>query len=185
MSQTKAIVPKILYVDDDSDDCIFLIESFAAKSLTHLVCASDGEEAIKYLNSGKDDLPSLIILDLNMPRKDGKQTLKHIKSDPQLAKIPVVILVFNNNCLAFEYHEQKYRWDGNVVAEANDFTASDFALAAKALGATGMRVTNRQELSDALAKGIAADHPCVIDVIIDREAFPPVTNFDAVLEREL
>ncbi|WP_332812669.1 thiamine pyrophosphate-binding protein [Sphingomonas sp.] len=100
-------------------------------------------------------------------------------------KIPVVILVFNNNGLAFEYHEQKYRWNGNVVAEANDFTASDFALAAKALGATGLRATNRQELSTALAKGIASDHPCVIDVVIDREAFPPVTNFDAVFEREL
>lgn len=100
-------------------------------------------------------------------------------------KIPALILVFNNNGLAFEYHEQKYRWNGNVVAEANDFTASDFALAAKALGATGLRATNRDELNRALARGIAADHPCVIDIVVDREAFPPVTNFDAVLEREL
>lgn len=100
-------------------------------------------------------------------------------------KIPALILVFNNNGLAFEYHEQKYRWNGNVVAEANDFTASDFALAAKALGATGLRATNRDELNRALAHGVAADHPCVIDIVIDREAFPPVTNFDAVLEREL
>ncbi len=100
-------------------------------------------------------------------------------------KIPALILVFNNNGLAFEYHEQKYRWNGNVVAEANDFTASDFALAAKALGATGLRATNRAELSQALAQGISADHPCVIDIVIDREAFPPVTNFDAVIEREL
>jgi acetolactate synthase-1/2/3 large subunit len=100
-------------------------------------------------------------------------------------RIPVVIVVFNNNGLAFEYHEQKYRWNGNVVSEANDFSACDFALAAQALGAMGLKAATRQEFAKALAKAIASDRPCVIDVAIDREAFPPVTNFDAVFEREL
>jgi acetolactate synthase I/II/III large subunit len=100
-------------------------------------------------------------------------------------KIPVVIVVFNNSSLAFEYHEQKYRWNGNVVAEANDFTTSDFALAAQALGAKGARARTREEFAAALGKALASDHPFVIDVIIDKEAFPPVTNFDAHFERAL
>ena len=90
----KAIHPKILYVDDDNDDCIFLAESFAAlNTSTDLVCASGGEEAITYLSSvSADALPSLIILDLNMPKWDGRQTLCYIKAHPSLADIPVVIL---------------------------------------------------------------------------------------------
>jgi CheY-like chemotaxis protein len=84
----------ILYVDDDSDDCIFLKTSIEdAGSKADVVCASDGEEAVKYLNSvPSESLPSLIVLDLNMPRWDGKKTLAYLKSNPQLANIPVVIL---------------------------------------------------------------------------------------------
>lgn len=86
--------PKILYIDDDSDDCIFLAESFAAANTsTDIICASGGEEAITYLNSiDTDALPSLIILDLNMPKLDGRQTLSYFKAHPHLANIPVVIL---------------------------------------------------------------------------------------------
>lgn len=100
-------------------------------------------------------------------------------------KLPVVVLVLNNNGLAFEYHEQKYRWNGNVVPEANDFGAADYAAVARALGADGRNVATREELDAALAAALSSDRPCVIDIAIDREAFPPVTNFDAVLERKL
>ena len=121
MSQTKASIPKILYVDDDSDDCIFLMESFASAMNTDLVCAANGEEAIQYLNEEMDTLPSLIILDLNMPRKDGKQTLKHLKSDPHLAEIPVVILSTSQNQIdkevctrlgAASYLEKPFHYEG-------------------------------------------------------------------------
>lgn len=100
-------------------------------------------------------------------------------------KIPVIVLVLNNDGLAFEYHEQKYRWNGNVVAEANDFGKADYAAVARALGADGHRVTTREQLDAALAAAMKSDRPCVLDVAIDREAFPPVTNFEAVLERKL
>jgi acetolactate synthase-1/2/3 large subunit len=100
-------------------------------------------------------------------------------------KIPVTIIVFNNSSLAFEYHEQKYRWNGNVVSEANDFTTSDFATVAEGLGAMGLRARSRADFDKALRTALASDRPCVIDATIDREAFPPVTNFDAVLQREL
>lgn len=100
-------------------------------------------------------------------------------------KQPVVIIVMNNSALAFEYHEQKYRWNGNVVAEANDFGRVDFAAAGIALGARGARAANREEFAAAMALAMKAIDPFVIDVVIDKEAFPPVTNFDAVMERKL
>ena len=121
VSQT--IHPKILYVDDDSDDCSFLAESFAAANTsTDLVCASGGEEAITYLNSiSTEALPSLIILDLNMPKWDGRQTLGYIKSHPSLSNIPVVILSTSSNktdkevCArlgAISYLQKPYYYEG-------------------------------------------------------------------------
>jgi CheY-like chemotaxis protein len=115
--------PKILYVDDDSDDCIFLSESLAAANTpTDLVFASGGEEAIKYLNSiSQDALPSLIILDLNMPKWDGRQTLCYIKAHPSLSGIPVVILSTSDNksdqevCTrlgAISYLQKPYYFEG-------------------------------------------------------------------------
>jgi acetolactate synthase I/II/III large subunit len=100
-------------------------------------------------------------------------------------KSPLVIVVMDNLSLAFEYHEQKYRWNGNVVPEANDFTAVDFALAAKALGANGLTATNRDSLRAAVKTALEADWPTVIHALVDKEAFPPVTNFDAVMERRI
>lgn len=100
-------------------------------------------------------------------------------------RLPVVVMVLNNDCLAFEYHEQKYRWQGNVIAEANDFTRVDYAKAAQALGARGARVDTPAALPGVLAEAMASAEPYVIDVAIDREAYPPVTNFDAHMERSL
>jgi len=100
-------------------------------------------------------------------------------------RLPVVILILNNDCLAFEYHEQKYRWNGNVIAEANDFTRVDYARAAEALGAVGRRVATLDALRAALETAMRTEVPFVLDVAVDKEAFPPVTNFDAHLKRSL
>jgi CheY-like chemotaxis protein len=114
---------KVLYVDDDNDDCLLLSESFAATtSDARLVCAPGGQEAINYLNSVHDEhLPSLIILDLNMPRWDGRQTLSYIKSHPEYASIPVVILSTSESKLdkevckrlgAASYLRKPFHYDG-------------------------------------------------------------------------
>ena len=114
---------KILYVDDDSDDCYFFGLSLSeAVNNADLVCATNGEEAIRYLNSvTSTELPSLIILDLNMPRLDGRQTLNYIKTQPHLAGIPVIILSTSENvrdkddCAllgASSYFKKPYRFDG-------------------------------------------------------------------------
>lgn len=94
----KATAKKILYVDDDNDDHIFLKQFLASSSLNTLVVdAYDGDEAIRYLNTADTAaLPSLIVLDLNMPKRNGYEILKYLKTSP-FANIPVVILSTSNN----------------------------------------------------------------------------------------
>lgn len=84
--------------DDDDDD--FLLTQKALKQsklLNMLIRVKDGEELIDYLlqqgeYEGKDiERPGVILLDLNMPRKDGREALKEIKSNPRLSEIPVVV----------------------------------------------------------------------------------------------
>lgn len=98
--KTATATSRILYADDDSDDRNFLSESLAANGFqADLVYANDGEEAIDYLKvaNQQNNLPSLIVLDLNMPRRDGKETLSYLKANPQFAGIPVVILSTSGN----------------------------------------------------------------------------------------
>jgi two-component system response regulator len=90
----------ILMADDDEDDRLLTREALEeSKVLNDLRCVEDGVELINYLRrQGKyADVdaypwPGLILLDLNMPRKDGRETLKELKADPELKAIPVVIL---------------------------------------------------------------------------------------------
>lgn len=90
----------ILMADDDEDDRLLTREALEeSKVLNNLRCVEDGVELINYLKrQGKyADIdaypwPGLILLDLNMPRKDGRETLKELKADPELKAIPVVIL---------------------------------------------------------------------------------------------
>ena len=91
--------PRILYVDDDSDDCFFLDACLKENSkTTELVCAGNGEEAIEYLHSVEPSgLTALIVLDLNMPRLDGRQVLSYLKKQPGLSRIPVVMLSTSDN----------------------------------------------------------------------------------------
>jgi two-component system, chemotaxis family, response regulator Rcp1 len=87
----------ILMVEDNPDDIELTMEALKdAKVGNILRIVKDGEEALAYLR-GKDPFqgssrPDLILLDLNMPKKDGREVLKEIKSDPSLRRIPVVIL---------------------------------------------------------------------------------------------
>lgn len=91
---------KILMADDDADDRLFAKEALEeARLANELVFVEDGEQLMDYLNrrgefeeQGDYELPGLVLLDLNMPRKDGREALKEIKSDPVFRRIPVVIL---------------------------------------------------------------------------------------------
>lgn len=90
----------ILIADDDQDDCLMTREAFQECRVSNpLHFVHDGEALLDYLQRRppyNDDelypLPGLILLDLNMPRMDGREALQAIKSDAQLRGIPVVIL---------------------------------------------------------------------------------------------
>jgi len=90
----------ILIADDDPDDRLMVKETWEDNLLANsLVFVEDGEELMDYLyRRGKyvqlknSPFPGLILLDLNMPKKNGREALKEIKADPDLRQIPVVVL---------------------------------------------------------------------------------------------
>jgi CheY-like chemotaxis protein len=90
----------ILLADDDPDDRQLTHDAFMENRLANEFHAvEDGEELMDFLHRrGKyeslqgEPLPGLILLDLNMPRKDGREALKEIKADPELRRIPIVVL---------------------------------------------------------------------------------------------
>jgi two-component system, response regulator len=86
------VTPLVLMADDDEDDCTLAKDAFRESGARgEIESVEDGIKLMDYL-SRSDPLPRLILLDLNMPRKDGRQTLKEIKADPKLQAIPIVIL---------------------------------------------------------------------------------------------
>jgi CheY-like chemotaxis protein len=83
----------VLLVEDDPGDVLLVRESFSHDKVVNEVrVASDGVYALEQLRDPSLTLPDLILLDLNLPRKDGREVLAEIKNDPELAKIPVVVL---------------------------------------------------------------------------------------------
>ena len=89
----------ILMADDDEDDCRFTREALDESRLAndlHMVC--DGAEALDFLRGTGSyaatpaPRPDLILLDLNMPKLDGRQVLAELKADPALRAIPVVVM---------------------------------------------------------------------------------------------
>lgn len=101
MTRTKEAMPiTILMADDDADDRQLTREALEdARLINDIRFVEHGEELLDYLRrSGKyappadAPRPGLILLDLNMPRKDGRVVLKELKQDPDLRAIPVVVL---------------------------------------------------------------------------------------------
>ena len=83
--------------DDDEEDCFLAKEAFLESGAeATFSCVEDGMELMDYLlkrmRSEVNGLPCLILLDLNMPRKDGREALLEIKAEPALQYIPIVIL---------------------------------------------------------------------------------------------
>lgn len=88
----------ILCVDDDEDDRFLLREAirFIAPEL-NIVEVTNGVEALTYLEGVKQYLPCLVILDINMPHLDGKQTLMKIKMDADLSLLNVIVFTSSEN----------------------------------------------------------------------------------------
>ena len=91
----------ILIAEDDEDDYLFTLEALkeAGVDNTAVHWVKDGNETLEYLfsrlngtNGSSEQLPNMILLDLNMPKKSGREVLKEIKSNDCFRKIPVIIL---------------------------------------------------------------------------------------------
>ncbi|HLG56360.1 MAG TPA: response regulator [Vicinamibacterales bacterium] len=128
----------ILLVEDNVDDVELTVLAFQESQVVHkIVVAKDGEEALDYLfatgaHAGRDPslFPEVVLLDLNLPKVDGLQTLTRMRADPRTQRIPVVVLTSS-------------KWEQDVarsydlgansfVQKAVDFTT--FLETARALG---------------------------------------------------
>jgi CheY-like chemotaxis protein len=88
---------EILLVEDDPGDTLITTEALQRSRVTNnLTCVVNGEEALAYLRRDgeyKDAVrPDLVLLDLNLPRRDGREVLAEVKADESLRRIPVVVL---------------------------------------------------------------------------------------------
>lgn len=82
----------IFLADDDRDDCIFFKDALEELPVSaHLTIANDGEQLMQKLIEKINELPHVLFLDLNMPRKNGFECLSEIKHSDKLKQIPVII----------------------------------------------------------------------------------------------
>lgn len=102
---------KVLLIEDDVGDIELTREALADSKLhVDLQVVRDGAEAITYLHQGNTVLPDLILLDLNLPRKNGHEVLREIRSDEKLKHIPIAVLTTSD---ADEDILQAYRLGAN------------------------------------------------------------------------
>ncbi|MFH1454606.1 MAG: response regulator [Armatimonadota bacterium] len=107
----------ILLVEDNPADARLTLEALKTSKVSNIInVVEDGEEAMQYLKKeGKYEgsaTPDLILLDLNLPKKDGREVLKEVKEDDNLKRIPVVILTSSQAeediIKSYNYHANCY-----------------------------------------------------------------------------
>ncbi|GAA2398000.1 two-component system response regulator [Catellatospora methionotrophica] len=115
---------EVLLVEDDPGDVLMTREAFEEYKMRNtLHVVSDGVEALAYLRKEGEfadvHTPDLILLDLNLPRRDGREVLREIKNDPELCRVPVVVLTTSQ---AEEDVLRSYQLHANAyVAKPVDF----------------------------------------------------------------
>jgi CheY-like chemotaxis protein len=83
----------ILLVEDDKVDAMTVKRALREINVTNLLATvNDGEQALEYLRNKDNERPAIILLDLNMPKMNGIEMLKHMKADVDLRSIPVIVL---------------------------------------------------------------------------------------------
>jgi CheY-like chemotaxis protein len=112
----------IVYAEDDWDDVQFVQDCFKKyDGRVDLLHAPNGSEALALLHDllKKDIKPCLIILDINMPLMDGRQTLVKIKGSPHLSKVPVVLFTTSNSHLDKEFAQ---KWGADFITKPLRFS---------------------------------------------------------------
>ena len=107
----------VLLVEDDPGDTLMIREALETHApATDLATVGDGVDAMRYLR-GEDEFagsrrPDLVLLDLNMPRKDGREVLAEVKADESLRSIPVVVLTTSDSVAdisrSYQLHANAY-----------------------------------------------------------------------------
>ncbi len=110
----------ILYAEDDEDDQQLIKDSFGKyASDVNIIILNNGVEAVSYLNnlSAADPKPCLIILDINMPRMNGLEALKQIKSNQRFANIPAILFTTSS-----QQQDKKLaaQYDASVITKPVD-----------------------------------------------------------------
>ena len=108
---------EVLLVEDDPGDVLMTQEAFKDyKIANNLTVVNNGEDAIAYLRKqgrfADVPTPDLVLLDLNLPRRDGREVLRDIKSDEELRRIPIVVLTTSDSeedvLASYELHANAY-----------------------------------------------------------------------------
>jgi chemotaxis family two-component system response regulator Rcp1 len=103
---------RILLVEDNKADALLIQEALRQVADDHVVdVVTDGEQALAHLRGG-GLRPDLVLLDLNLPRKDGREVLAEVKADPALRSIPVIVLTTSSAptdvAFAYAHHANCY-----------------------------------------------------------------------------
>ena len=118
MTDPPALRPiEVLLVEDDPGDVLMTREALADhKVLNRLSVVSNGDDALAYLRKegrfADVETPDLVLLDLNLPRRGGREVLREVKADPELRRVPVVVLSTSNAqddvMAAYDLHANAY-----------------------------------------------------------------------------
>lgn len=110
----------IILADDDEDDRLFFMDAFdELKIITKVKTFNDGVYLMDFLNEKESDLPNVLFLDLNMPRKSGIECLKEIKKDPKFKDVAIAIY---STSASEEDIENTFIMGANIyIKKPNDF----------------------------------------------------------------
>jgi len=112
----------ILLADDDEDDRLFFKDAIEElKVRTVVTTVNDGVQLMEYLNAPDVQLPHVVFLDLNMPRKDGMECLREIRADARLKELSIAI--YSTSSSEEDIEETFVRGANIYIKKPNDFTA--------------------------------------------------------------
>src|SRR5688572_1900264 len=93
----KGPAARIVLVEDNDGDVLLLEKSLRARDLPYeLLRYEDGEQAIRAISGDRDLVPDLILVDLNLPRREGFDVLRMVRTTPRLVGVPVAVLTSSN-----------------------------------------------------------------------------------------